>query len=238
MHTLARTLGTLCVFAAAALPQTAPHLPPSIRTSGQGTVTAKPDRVIIDLGVVTQDPTAQAAASGNAARITAVSRELKTVAGASAEIKTVNYSLDPDYRYPKPGGQPVLAGYTARNTIQVTTADLDAAGAIIDTATKAGANSIDRLQFTLKDDQAPRAEALRAATANAKAGAEAMAAALGVKLSRLLSAEENTAVQTPVRPFYALSRAGAEGVPPPPTPIVSGTLDVHATVTLTFEITQ
>jgi uncharacterized protein len=209
---------------------------PSIRTTGEATVTAKPDRAIIDLGVVAQAQTAQAAAAQNATRLDSVLRALKNAAGTGAEIRTISYSLDPDYRYPKPGGQPELAGYTARNVVQVTTPDLGAAGKIIDAATQAGANSIDRLQFTLKDDQAPRAQALREAASKARANADAIAAALGVKIAGVLFAEESAAQPSP-RPMFAMARM-AEATAAAPTPVAPGNLEIHGTVTLTVEIAR
>ena len=47
---------------------------------------------------------------------------------------------------------------------------------------QAGANNINRLVFTLKDEQAAQLDALRAASAKAKAKAEAIAASLGLKI--------------------------------------------------------
>jgi uncharacterized protein YggE len=209
---------------------------PSIRATGEATVTAKPDRAIVDLGVVSQAQTAQAAAAQNATHLDAVLRALTGAAGNGAEIKTVSYSLDPNYRYPKPGGQPELAGYTARNTIQVTTADLGAIGKIIDAATQAGANNVERLQFTLKDDRGARAQALREAAVKARANAEAIAAALSVKISGILFAEEGGGEPVPIRPMYSMART-AEAVQAP-TPVAPGAIEVHGTVTLTVEIVQ
>jgi hypothetical protein len=215
-----------------------PHPPtPSIRAAGEATVTAKPDRAIIDIAVFTEAPAAQAAASQNATRLDAVLRAVKASAGAAADIKTVSYSLDPNYRYPKPGGQPELAGYTARNSIQVTTADLDSAGKIIDAATRSGANSIDRLQFTLKDDAVPRAEALRQAAAKARTASEAIAAALGVRIVRVLLAQEEAGGPAPVQPMFKMARM-AESAAAMPTPVAPGTIEVRAGVTLTVEIAQ
>jgi uncharacterized protein len=210
---------------------------PSIRTSGEATVTAKPDRAIIDLGVVAQAQTAQAAAAQNATRLDAVLREVKSAAGPGAEIKTISYSLDPNYRYPKPGGPPEIAGYTARNVVEVTTDTLDSVGKIIDSATKAGANNIERLQFTLKDEQPAKTRALRDAAAKARANAEAIAGALGVKIAGVLFAEEEAGAPQPIRPMFARA-AMAETMAAPPTPVAAGTLEIHGTVTLTVEITQ
>jgi uncharacterized protein YggE len=240
MRCLTRSLAFVVLCAAAVPAQTTAAgpspKPPSIRASGDASVLAKPDRAIVDIAVVTEAPTAQAAAAQNATRLDAVVRAVSSAAPA-AELKTAGYSLDPNFRYPKPGGQPELAGYTARNTVQVTTADLASAGTIIDASTRSGANSIDRLQFTLKDDVQPRAEALRQAAVKARAAAEAIASALGVKLARVLSAEEEGGATSPVQPMFKMARM-AESVAAPATAVTPGTIEVHAAVTLTFEIAQ
>jgi len=124
---------------------------------------------------------------------------LKQAAGPAAQIKTISYALDPAYRYPREGGQPSITGYTARNVIEVSTDDLAQAGTIIDAATRSGANTIQSLQFTLKNDREAHAQALREATLRARADADAIAAALGVKILAVLSAEEGGV--SPPRPI-------------------------------------
>jgi uncharacterized protein YggE len=234
MRTLLFSLAATCLVTVVATAQAPPGCtpPPSIRTAGEAAVSAKPDRVIIDIGVVTQATTAQAAASQNAASLDATMRALKNAAGTAAQIKTVAYSLDPNYRYPRQG-QAEIAGYTARNVVQVTTDDLGAAGKIIDAATESGANTVQRLQFTLKDDQAAQAQALREAAAKARASAEALASALGLKLVRLLSAEQG-GVSRP-QPLMGVAQLMSSPAAPP-TPVSPGTIDIRATVTLTYEV--
>ena len=217
---------------AGAEPSSEPTPRPSIRTTGEATVTAKPDRAIIDVGVVTQAPTAQAAAAQNATQLDAALRDLKQAAGPAAQIKTISYALDPAYRYPREGGQPTIAGYTARNVVEVSTDDLAQAGKIIDAATRSGANTIQSLQFTLKNDREAHAQALREASLRAREDADAIAAALGVKILGVLSAEE-TGVSQP-RPIMMPMARMAEATAP--TPIASGTVDIQAAVTLTVEI--
>src|SRR5215216_6298793 len=104
---------------------------PSIRVTGEATITAKPDQAEIDIGVVTQAQTAQDAASQNAQKVEAVLAALRKAIGAAADIKTVGYSLNPNYRYPERGGQPTITGYTASNTIHVKTGNLTQVGKII-----------------------------------------------------------------------------------------------------------
>ena len=90
---------------------------------------------------------------------------------------------------------------------------------------------MERLQFVLKDERPVRAEALRKATQEARWNAAAMAGALGVKLGRVVSMEQTTAM--PVRPLISMA---AERVNAAPTPIEPGAIEVRASVTLTMAI--
>jgi len=206
--------------------------PPSIRVTGEATVTVQPDQARIDIGVTTQAQTAQAAAADNAQRLETALAELRRALGAGAELKTISYSLNPDYRYPKDGGKPTITGYTATNVVRVTLNDLTSVGQAIDAATRSGANQVHRLQFTLKDEQAARSQALRAAAVKAKAEAEAIAQALGLKIARVLSVVESSEGAQPIMRDVMLARAEAAA----PTPVEPGTIEVRATVTLTMEI--
>ena len=207
---------------------------PTIRVSGEATVTAKPDQAELNIGVVTQAATGQAAATQNAQKQDAVLSELRKLLGAAADIKTISYSLSPNYRYPKEGGQPTIAGYTASNIVQVKTNDLPQVGKVIDIATQSGANTVQSLRFTLKDEQTVRSQALREAAIKAKAKADALASALGLKIVRVLHVEEggvSMPIPMNVRTFSAEGQVAQ-------TPVESGTIEVQASVTLTVEIAQ
>jgi uncharacterized protein len=206
--------------------------PPSIRVSAEATVTAQPDQARIDIGVATQAQTAQAAAAGNSQHLETVLARLRRALGAGAEIQTVSYSLNPDYRYPKEGGSPTITGYTATNIVRVTINDLSRIGQAIDAAAQSGANRIHRLQFTLQDEQAAQSQALRAAAVKARAQAEALAQALGLKITRVLSVVESGAGVQPVTRDVTFARSEAAAS----TPVEPGTIEARATVTLTVEI--
>jgi uncharacterized protein YggE len=206
---------------------------PSISVTGEAKVTVKPDQALIDIGVLTQAETAQAAAALNAKQLDAVLAELRKLLGQSANIKTISYSLSRYYRYPKEGGKPEISGYTATNIVQVTTSDLTEVGKVIDAATQSGANQIQHLQFTLKDEQAIQLRALREATAEAQAKAEVLAQSLGAKILRVISAGESGSRVQPNRDFVLSGHAGSAQAP---TPVEPGTIEVRATVRLTVEI--
>ena len=67
------------------------------------------------------------------------------------------------------GSEPRITGYTASNTVRVTLTDLKRVGEVIDAATAAGANQLQRVQFSLTKEDDVRARALREAAMNARA---------------------------------------------------------------------
>jgi len=215
-------------------PQPSPPQLSSIRVAAEAKVTAKPDRVEIDLGVTTHAATSQQAATENARKADAVLAAVRRAAGSTGVLRTISYSLNPDYRY-HPNAEPTSDGYTAANLVQVTLDDLPRIGTVIDSATAAGANRVQGIAFTLRDQDAVRAEALREAATRARAEADVLAGALGLKVVRVLTVEENSAQFLPVR-VSAARLAAPAGAAAVPTPVEAGTLDITANVTLSVEV--
>ena len=211
-----------------------PPVPPvsSIRVTGEGRVTARPDRVQIDIGVTTRAAASQEAASQNARQVDAVLAAVRKASGPAAVLRTASYSLNPTYQYHPNGGEPTLTGYTAANLVQVTLDDLARVASVIDSATQAGANHVQGIQFTLRDEDSVRAEALRQAATRARAEAEVLAATLALKVVRVLSVEESSPRLVPLRTPLTARAAGADVA----TPVESGTLEIGAEVVLTVEV--
>lgn len=206
----------------------------SIRATGEGTATATPDQAELNIGVVTQATTADQASAENARKVEAVLAAVRRALEPAAEVKTIGYSITPNYVYPREGGEAKITGYIASNTVRVKTSELNRVGPVIDAASQAGANNVQGLQFSVKDDAPVRAAALRDAAVRAREQANAIAAALGVRVGRILLAEEGGPT---VRPFVAdameMRTASAAK-----TPVEPGTVEVRAVVTLTVEILQ
>ena len=205
----------------------------SIRVTGDAVVTAKPDRALIDVGVLTQEKQSQNASSQNAKQLDAVVTALHRLLGADADIKTINYALNPDYQYRPMGGKSAVSSYTALNVVRVTVDDLDRVGAVIDAATQAGANHVESVRYTVKDQQVLHSQAVREAALKARANADALASALNLKITRIVSVEEGDA--SPGGPDAADPRDPAG---PAPTPIQSSSFVVTASVTLTVEVSS
>jgi uncharacterized protein YggE len=208
--------------------------PPSVTVNGEAVITVEPDQAQIDIGVVTQAKSAPEAAKENAEKLARVMGAIKKLLGKGDEVKTASYSLNPNYRYPQ-GGKPEIVGYTATNVLHIKTDTLDNVGKLIDAAMQSGANTIQRLLFTLKDEQSAQLQALRLAVAKAKAKAEEMANALGLKVVKILSVTE---AERGIRPI-AMPQPRVtqmEAAVAAPTPVEAGTIEVRSSVSLTAEI--
>lgn len=207
-----------------------PSGPPVIRTQGEAVLTIEPNLAEIQIGVETEDPSAKAAAQNNAGRADAVLKTLYEFLGREADIRTIGYSVNPVYSAQR-DGKNAITHYRATNTIRIKTDRIKQVGDIIDRANKAGANTMGSLQFTAKDDAAIRLKALEQASREARAKADAIASALGLKIKRVLEVEEIGQGPRPVVRSRSFAEAAA-------TPVEAGTLDVAAAVSLTVEVGQ
>ncbi|MBI3680205.1 MAG: SIMPL domain-containing protein [Acidobacteria bacterium] len=219
-------LGALTLLATSAFPQF-PNRRPTVRASGEGVVSFRPDQVKVSAGVTTQAATAVEAGDANATQTNAVMAALRQLLGANADIRTTGYSLSPFYRT----GTSQIAGYSVTNTVEITLNEINNAGRVIDTAAQAGATQIYSLRFTLRDPNPARREALRSATMQARLHAEAIATGLGLHLGIITYAEEGGSVR--ITPYVDSRAAGAAT-----TPIEPGAVEVRAVVTIEAELAQ
>jgi uncharacterized protein YggE len=195
---------------------------PTITVTGNGTVTATPDRASFGFGVTTTGATAAEALSRNASQARTIIRALKRSGVGPADIQTTQVSLWPQTSR---NGR-VITGYQASNSVQVTAA-LGRAGALVDAAVRAGANNVDGPNLDTAEKSSLYSQALKQAVANAKTKAQAIAAATGVTLGAVVRVTEGSGEPRPI--VYA----AAEGVAAGP-PIEAGTQEIQATVTVAY----
>lgn len=224
-----------CLPLRAAADEAAPRR--TIAVSGEGEVKVAPDLAVVSFAVETTAPAAGAAVAENARKSTALADAIKEQIGSNGKVSTTRYSLDPVYEQRERGSTPApprITGYVARNEVRAETRAIDSVGKLIDTATKAGANRVAGLEFTLEQRAPAQNDALQRAGQDARRQAEAAAAALGVKLGRVLSASTTSGPVVVPRPFGRMAAAMAETGPP--TPVEAGDVTVNATLQVTYEI--
>jgi uncharacterized protein YggE len=117
-------------------------------------------------------------------------------------------------------------------TVRTNAAD---AARVLDIAVKAGANQSGGIDWSLKDENAPQAQAAGKALQRARAVAEAMAAGLNVKLGVLIFASNETQA-APVRPVMKAMAMAAQVAAPAPLAINSRQIEKTATVYAVFAI--
>lgn len=230
---------TLC----AALPAAAhdPAPPNAITVQGDAEVRRTPDEATVRLGVVAQEPTAQAAQAGANRIASAILAAVADLGVPGDAVQTSRLVLYPVYSQPprtmRQGGEdfvPEIVAYSASNVVSVRLEDLTKVGPVVDAGISAGANQVEGVDFRLRDDTAARAEALAGAVAEARGEAQAIARALGIALGPVLSADEGSvsiAYPAMERAAFAMDVAQAE-----PTPVAPGDITVRATVTVRYAI--
>lgn len=209
-----------------------------IRVSGSANVKAAPDRGRVSVSVVSRAATAREASETNARTSKVVVEKLRAAVKAPGEVRTTGYELGAEYDYNQaPGARgPRLVGYMATNRFAVVSADLEGIGALIDAAVSAGATQVDSIAFYLDDEEAVRRQALLEAGRKARDEAETVARSLGVTLGEVLDASTASS-SAPVPVLYGREKmAMAADAAAPPTEMLPGTLDVGASVTVTFAI--
>ena len=204
-----------------------------IQVSATGTANMAPDMATVSAGVVTQGKTAREAMFGNATKMTRVFEELEAAGIETKFITTSQLSLQPKYNYQN-RQSPKIDGYEARNTVSAKTYDLDTVGAMLDALVKAGVNNINGVQFSIKDSKAAKDKAREDAIRDARAKAESMAAAAGVKLGKLKSLSESGGMSRPQPVAYAMEARSASVS----TPVSAGEQAISVTVNMSYGIVE
>ncbi|MDI9395934.1 MAG: SIMPL domain-containing protein [Euryarchaeota archaeon] len=207
----------------------------TISISGYAEEKVVPDKATLNVGVVVQSATAKEASDENAALMSAVIAELKAMGLQDKEIKTSYVSVYPVYDYAK--DTQTIAGYSASNSVQITTTQLDKLSEIIDRSTAAGANEIGGISFSVSDEMKKqlREDLMNKAVVDASSKAATLAKSLGVKVTGVQTSSVSESGGSRVYYGYEMGMdekaAGAV-----PTPIQPGESTVSMSVQVTYYI--
>lgn len=201
------------------------------------------DQLRLRIAVTTEGPEAESAMNENSRKANDVIAALRKAGLTEKEYETGHYQIHPVYSHRPPRGQMEadwkarIVGYRVMNSLNIKTTKIDLAGALIEAATQAGADTIDSIWFDLADPRKHRAHAIREATANAKSDADALAGASEQRLVRIISISLDDA-QAPPIPMHdmVMARGALAALAAPSTPIQPGEVTIHAAVTLVYEI--
>jgi hypothetical protein len=214
------------VVSTAAMPITTSTAELGVTTTGDATVAKKPDLAVIGVGVESQQSTASAAQSDLAGKAARLIARAKALGIADKDINTSEYSVGPYYT---PGSN-TIAGYRAAEQLQLKWRTVDTVGKTLDALVQEGGATNIGVSFGLADVKAAQSEARTLAVGDARARAQAMAAAAGVKLGQVLRVSD-VSFAGYSSPSYGISAAA-----PATTQVPAGELNVTVTVEVAYAI--
>ena len=202
---------------------------------GTGEVTAIPDTAMLNLGVSKTANTVDAAQKQVNDVINTLTTNLKALGIDEKDIKTDNYSVNPNYDYSN--GSQTITGYVVNADMQVKITPIDKANAAIDAATKAGATNVGNVQFVVNDAKQKDLEnqARKEAIDAAKEKEQSISQASGIRLGRIIDVQENNGAAAQPQPvaFNALSKDAAGATPA--TQLNPGENKITSDVTISYE---
>lgn len=201
---------------------------------GTGEVTIIPDTALISFGVTKTASTVESAKNEVNTISNKITENLKKLGVDVKNIKTTNYSVNPQYDYSR-GGQRIT-GYTVDTNIQVKLQPIDKANDAVDIVTADGANQVGGIQFVVDDKKQKELEneARKLAIEDAKEKAKSIADAAGIKLGRIVDVRVNPINNyAPMPVMRDLAFGSAEKAPE--TQLNPGENKVMMTVSLSYE---
>ena len=216
-----------------AQPTSAGGSTPSISVTGNGQASAAPNMAQIQLGVVSEAPSAREATTANNQAMQALLTQLKEQGIDKRDVQTVQFDVSPMYQQegPRRGRSPNITGYRVTNQVSVRVRDLEKLGEILDLVVEEGANQISGIQFSIDKSEELQDQARRLAIDDAKRKAAVLAEQAGAKVGRVLSIQDHAYEP---RPMYG--RAMAMAAEAASVPIATGEQVISATVQVTYAL--
>ena len=152
-----------------------------ITVSGTGETRISADTAVISMGVSARDRDVLKAQQTVNERIAKIRQALTGIGVAEENINTDYMSIYAIYDYDDDVEK--VQAYSASMTLAVKVADMEIVGKVIDEAFAAGANTLNGISFSASDTAAAEKESLQAAVADARAKAEILAEAAGLKIT-------------------------------------------------------
>ncbi|MBI2009979.1 MAG: SIMPL domain-containing protein [Candidatus Chisholmbacteria bacterium] len=201
--------------------------------TGEGKAAVVPDVALTSLGITITQPNVASAQEAANRVINSITAALKESGVGEKDLRTQNYSINPQYDFTV--GQRVT-GYTVNATLEVKFTDFAKLEGAIDSAVSLGANQVGGITFTLSDEArlAAETEAIKEAVDQAKAKAESLASAAGIKLGRIINVYES-GTEPPLPYYRSLEAMGSDVAIAEPTELEPGSTEVRLSVTLSYE---
>lgn len=213
---------------------TAPSVP-TINVIGTAEQTVAPDFAVLQLGVSTYGDTVRDAKVKNDRIMSDLLKRLANQGVSKDNIRTSNFSVNPNYDYDQSTHSNTPNGYNMSNSVTIKIEDFGKIAAIIDEAAQAGISQINYLNFDIMPNQTTDDNLTATAIANAQHKAEIIAKSLGLNLGPVQTVdihsdfERSPMVTADSMRAYKFSLSSN-------TPIEKGILVVSKRVSITYQL--
>jgi uncharacterized protein YggE len=209
-----------------------------ILTDGMAEVTGQNDSAKVSVAVVTQGRNLEQVSLENADKTKAVIQAIKGLNIKDLKLKTSDYRVTPQRDYK--ARPPKINGYDVHNAIEITLEGFEPEplskniSMMIGKALESGSNTINQIQFYIKDKSVLEKQALKQSTQEAMDRARTLAEAAGVKLKRIVSLSTQP-IHIPTRQPM-LRAAGMKSEASAAPPIEIGESQIRVQVRIAYEI--
>ncbi|MCD0476648.1 SIMPL domain-containing protein [Flavobacterium sp. EDS] len=176
---------------------------PQISVSGEGKVKVAPDQATILATIETKGSNAKDVKKQNDQKMDAVLKFIKKMNIPTADFKTKQVSLNPQYDYEKK-----KHNYNATQTVEILLKDLTKYDELMEGLVDQGINRIDNVTFESSKLAQYESEARKLAIKDAKSKAEDYVSVLGQKVGKAIVISDNSQGYRP-QPIYAAMKSMA-----------------------------
>ncbi|TNI33898.1 hypothetical protein CF131_08470 [Aeromonas dhakensis] len=165
--------------------------------SGYAEQKAEPDMLTLNVSVTALEKQGIKAKQQVDGKVAAFFGQLEGLGIKRTDVEAGNLVISPEYQYPQ-NKKPELVGYRAQRQLAVKLYQLDKLSELMDTALKAGLESVSQIEYGLKAPQAMKEQARLGAVEDARSKAESLAKAFGMKLGKVYSVEYRNNTPMPI----------------------------------------
>ena len=207
---------------------------PTLTVTGTGESKTKPDIATLNISVERKGKTASEAASVNANAAQKLIDALERTGILEKDIQTSNISINPIYKTNTGSfeSESKIIGYQANNSLQVTIRKISDVGHTIDVIVLTGDYIISSVDFSLENNDAAEADALKKAVSDARRKADVVA----------------TASEKTITGIKTISVGGIGGIFPKSlggasaesfsTPVLPGDISVSSSVSIEYTLSK
>ena len=203
---------------------------PLINVNGEGKVKVAPDQVCISATVETKGNNAKDVKKQNDEKMDAVLKFIKKMNVPTADFKTKQVALNPQYDYEKK-----KTSYNATQTVEIVLKDLSKYDELMEGLVQQGINRIDKVSFETSKLVQLQSDARKLAMKDAKVKAEDYVSVLGQKVGKAFVISDNSQIYQP-QPMYAAMRMkeSADAMGASNETLAIGEIEVTANVSVSF----